>query len=80
MVNLSENGFMLSSQDPIPEGMILQCQVDIEKEDQDGSFIHIGAESLWQKEGTSRTQHWSGFRIIDISDEDQQKVLEFLKT
>ncbi|WP_281649131.1 PilZ domain-containing protein [Parendozoicomonas sp. Alg238-R29] len=79
LVNLSQSGFMLSSQTSIPEGIILQCRVDIVKENGQGHSVNIGAESLWKKSGHSNQQHWSGFRILDISNQDLLLIQELLE-
>ncbi|CAM3549849.1 PilZ domain-containing protein [Parendozoicomonas haliclonae] len=83
LVNLSEGGFMLSSRTPIPEGMVLQCLI-IARDQQatptnsGTSTINLGVEAVWQKEGNCQTQYWSGFRILDISEEDHQLVKKIL--
>ncbi|MTI15222.1 PilZ domain-containing protein [Sansalvadorimonas verongulae] len=78
LVNLSPSGFMLTSPKAIPDGTVLQLRVDIEKKSGEGHSVQVGAESLWQKASHNGHQHWSGFRILDISPQDTQFIQELV--
>ncbi len=74
LVNISEDGFMLQGPQPINEDNILQLSLEFDPEVSDADPILIGAESLWCHSSNDQTQHWSGFFIIDISDEDNERI------
>ena len=76
--NLSLNGFLLTSSTPVPEGMIIQCQVEIENSDHQVCSLSIGAESLWQRVSPCGHQFWCGFQILDISQQDAQILQELI--
>jgi len=74
LVNISEEGFMLLGSQRISENSIFQLSLESESAAQGISPILIGAENLWCHSTSDKTQHWAGFYIIDISDEDQERV------
>lgn len=76
--NLSLNGFLLTSPTPIPEGMIIQCRVEIENSKHQECSLSLGAESLWQRESPCGHQYWCGFQILDISPQDTQLIQELI--
>jgi len=74
LVNISEEGFMLLGSQPVSADSILQLSLEFESGENNASPILIGVESLWCHASNDQTQHWSGFYIIDISDEDLERV------
>ena len=74
LVNISEEGFMLLGTQPVTENSIFQLSLESETAAQDAGPILIGAESLWCHSSSDQTQFWAGFYIIDISDEDHERV------
>lgn len=74
LVNISEEGFMLLGSRPIAEDSILQLSLVFDAGESGASPILIGVESLWCHSSSDQTQYWSGFYIIDISDEDLERV------
>jgi hypothetical protein len=74
LVNISEEGFMLLGSQPVAENSILQLSLEFETGPYTASPILIGVESLWCHSSSDQTQYWAGFYIIDISDEDLQRV------
>jgi hypothetical protein len=74
LVNISEEGFMLLGSKPVTEDNIFQLSLEFDAESGNSGPILIGAESLWCHASGDQTQHWSGFYIIDISDEDLERV------
>jgi len=74
LVNISEEGFMLLGAKPVAEDNIFQLSLDFGAESENTSPILIGVESLWCHASSDQTQFWSGFYIIDISDEDLERV------
>ena len=74
LVNISEEGFMLLGSQPVSENSVLQLSLEFESGENKTSPILIGVESLWCHSSNDQTQYWAGFYIIDISDEDLERV------
>ena len=74
LVNISEEGFMLLGSQPVAENNILQLSLEFESGENQASPILIGVESLWCHSSSDQKQYWAGFYIIDISDEDLERV------
>lgn len=74
VANLHEEGFMLigpqlggSSDAVILEGGLFQLEFLWRREGGDCNLFSLNAECLWTK--PSETQLWSGFAIIEVSDD-----------
>lgn len=74
LVNISEEGFMLLGSQFVSENNILQLSLEFASGENSTSPILIGVESLWCHSSNDQTQYWTGFYIIDISDEDLERV------
>ncbi|WP_096085351.1 PilZ domain-containing protein [Agaribacterium haliotis] len=72
LVNLSSEGLMLLGPAEVNEGGVYQVEIAFS----DGvSVLTMGLECLWVNPGAEESQVWSGYKIIDISD-DAQALLE----
>ena len=74
LVNISEEGFMLLGTQAITEDNIFQLSLAFDHASDNTTPIQIGVESLWCHASGDQAQFWSGFYIIDISDEDLERV------
>ena len=79
LVNISEEGFMLLGTQTVTEDNIFQLSLAFDHASGNTSPIQIGVESLWCHASDDQTQFWSGFYIIDISDEDLERVRHLTK-
>lgn len=79
LVNISEEGFMLLGTQAVPEDNIFQLSLEFANESGNPGPIQIGVESLWCHASGDQAQFWSGFYIIDISDEDLERVRQLTK-
>jgi len=79
LVNISEEGFMLLGTQAVTEDNIFQLSLEFDNESDNTSPILIGVESLWCHASDDQTQFWSGYYIIDISDEDLERVRHMAK-
>ena len=79
LVNISEEGFMLLGKQAVSEDSIFQLSLEFDNDSGSSSPIQIGVESLWCHASDDQTQFWSGFYIIDISDEDLERVRRLTK-
>ena len=70
IVNISAEGFMLLSQEPVITGTIYQLSLLDPTAQEAGKSINFGAEAVWCSEASHPESFWSGFRIIDISNDD----------
>jgi len=69
VVNISAEGLMLLGQEPIITGSVYQLELCLRTTGEDESKISFGAEAVWTMEATQPDSFWTGFRIIDISNE-----------
>jgi len=79
LVNISEEGFMLLGTQPVTEDNIFQLSLEFDNESGNTSPIQTGVECLWCHASDDQTQFWSGYYIIDISDEDLERVRHMTK-
>jgi len=77
LVDLSEDGFMLSSDCPIAADSVLECRLVPAQTIEGISEIKLGADCLCSRSGTDGQRCWAGFHIIDLA-EDQAAALGVL--
>jgi hypothetical protein len=70
VVNISAEGLMLLSQEPILTGTLYQLTMELPNSNGGSTSIAFGAEAVWTTEASQPETFWTGFRIIDISSED----------
>lgn len=81
LVNISEEGLMLQGPEPVPENSIYQLSLEFEADSAsaaDGPLM-IGVESLWCHSSSDQAQHWSGFYIIDISEQSLARIRQLAR-
>ena len=76
LVNISEEGIMIMGSQPIEENCILQLTLTFDNTVNAKPEINIGVESLWSHTGSDQAQFWTGFYIIDISEQDLARIRE----
>lgn len=69
VVDISKNGFLLSSREDIKPGVILQLSVVLTE--LAPKAIEIGAECIWSDHQDSGLT-FAGFQIIDINEADKE--------
>ena len=70
VANLSSEGLMLVSREPIPLSSILQLAIPVVPSADGRDKVCFGAESVWTSQADDEGRYfWSGFSIIDISGE-----------
>ena len=81
LVNISEDGLMLLSPEPVPENSIFQLSLEFAENSSSAADgpVMIGVESLWNNSSRDQTQHWVGFCIIDISGQDLERIRQLVK-
>ncbi len=76
IVDISASGFLLAGREIIKPGMIFQLELIIA--DKEKIHINVGAECIWADLQTSGLI-FGGFQIIDISNEDQTTLNQFIE-
>ncbi|MES9939605.1 MAG: PilZ domain-containing protein [Candidatus Thiodiazotropha sp. 6PLUC2] len=68
LVNISAEGLMLLSQEPMITGSVFQLSlIDPQSKDKPTDF---SAEVVWCTEASQPDSYWSGFRILEIANDD----------
>lgn len=78
VVNISAEGLMLLSQEPIVTESVYQLELVLPDAIAGESKITFGAEAVWTTEATQPDCFWTGFRIIDISSDDVLMIDELI--
>lgn len=69
VVNVSLQGLMLIGEKDVVDGAVYQVEIPLGADGE--PILSIGVECLWASEADIEFKSWSGYRIIDISDENQ---------
>ncbi len=72
LANLSVEGLMLSSTEPVRLNTIYRLRIPLSAEGVDDSNIEVRAESLWCEDVNGSGSYWTGFHICEISSQDQE--------
>ena len=76
LVNISDTGMMIHGTRKIEENSVMQLSLVFEDDLDKRETINIGVESLWAQTSGDKSQYWTGFCIIDISEQDQARILK----
>ncbi len=77
--NLSGDGILLTSPLALPANTLYQVSFRLSaKTGLSTRSIEIGVHEQWGEAASAPGQFWTGFRIIDISPEDQQHLNEWI--
>lgn len=80
VVDISMDGIMLLSRDPIPANGVWQLSIELPIDDIECQTVEFGAESLWCDDSLKPAQYWAGFHIIDISQESLMHLNSFVSS
>ncbi|MDJ0806632.1 MAG: PilZ domain-containing protein [Gammaproteobacteria bacterium] len=69
VVNISAEGLMLLSTQQINVGSVYQLDLKLPRLIKNHSKIAFGAEAVWSSEAAQPDSFWTGFRMIDISED-----------
>jgi heterodisulfide reductase subunit A-like polyferredoxin len=70
VVNISAEGLMLLSEEPMVTGSVYQLDLILPNPTNDQKKLAFAAEAVWCTEASQPDSFWSGFHIIDIAAED----------
>jgi hypothetical protein len=68
--NLSVDGMLLISREPLREDSLFQFVFHVPDEQGNAIPIEVGVHEQWTEPVEAAGQYWAGFRIIDISPRD----------
>lgn len=74
LANISLGGFMLISKSETPLNQLYQLRIHFPSPIDGETGIDVGAESLWCNDATGPGSYWTGFQIIDISDQGTRLI------
>ena len=78
VVNISAEGLMLLSSSPIDTGSVYQLDLKLPRLIKNHSQISFGAVAVWSTPAAQPDSYWTGFHIIDASDEDVLAIDELI--
>ncbi len=76
--NLSETGMLIQADQPLVDDGIYQFRFALHDIDGSRHAFEVGAHHLWSEAASSPDQSWVGFRFIDISPDDAQRLREWV--
>lgn len=77
--NLSPDGMLLISPRALPANTLYQVNFKLPaKTGFSTHAVEIGVHEQWGEAASAPGQFWTGFRIIDISPEDQERLNEWV--
>lgn len=80
LANISSEGFMVLTRQPVPMNSVFQLSLALPKVIQGVDTAYFGAESLWCNPTDDAEHYWIGFHIIDISKQDEEVLQWFLES
>lgn len=78
LVDLSIDGMMVISGQPFQMNNVYQMLIRVPEDGEYYGDIEFGAESLWSDEAHDPEKFWTGFRIIDISDQHARRISQLI--
>ena len=78
VVNISAEGLLLLSADIIDTGSVYQLDLKLPRLIKNHSQISFGAVAVWSTPAAQPDSYWTGFHIIDASDDDVIAIDELI--
>jgi PilZ domain len=76
--NLSVDGLMLIADHPLAEEGLFQLSFLLPDGTGAARLVEVGAQCLWCDSAASTGTFWAGFKIVDVSDQDQRHIAQLL--
>ena len=77
MVNLSAGGMMLYVNNRVASHSVFQISFYLPEGSASGNPVKMGVESLWCSVSDNPNGFWVGFHVIDISEDDKQRLIDY---
>jgi len=78
LVDISVQGFLLFSRKAIAVDTVWHLGIELPVEVNGSSTIRFGAESLWCHKIGQPANYWTGFQIIDLVDEERERIIQLI--
>lgn len=78
--NLSAEGLMLISPQPVPEQHVYQVRFPLPGAFAAAPRLEVGIQCLWSEPASTADSHWAGCQIISISPEHRDLLDAWLET
>ena len=79
LVNITPEGLMLVSDQPITSNAVYQVELALPTDAATRATVELGIECLWCRQTDDNHRYWSGYQIIDASPQALQTVHELLQ-
>jgi hypothetical protein len=80
LVDITEYGVMIVSDNPIPEEKTIRLRIELTAEVSEKPYMEFSAQSKWCKPDINPHLHISGFEILDISSENAKIIHRIIDT
>jgi hypothetical protein len=74
LVDITENGFMLLSEDRYPVGITRRLKLEVTEDVGQGPYIEFNAKSIWCEHDVDPSRFDTGFEIEDIKPSDKELI------
>ena len=79
LVDITENGFMLLSEEQIPVGATLHLKLELTLDISKGPYMNFTAKSLWCEIDIDPTHYDVGFAIVEIKPKDIKIIQDIIQ-
>ena len=79
LVDITEHGFMLLSDEQMPIGETMKLKLELTIDLAKGPFMIFTAKSLWSEPDIDPNRYNNGFEIVDIKPEDIKVIHEIVE-
>ncbi len=80
LVDITENGFMLLSEEPMPIGETMHLKLELTMDINKGPWMNFTAKSLWCEADISPDRYNCGFEIVEIKPKDIKIIRDIIET
>ncbi len=77
--NLSVDGMMLITPQPLPEGRLYQLQFMLASAERHPRRLEIGIQCMWSDAARTDRTYWTGCRIIDIAPAERDILADWVE-
>jgi PilZ domain-containing protein len=81
LVDVTETGFMLLSDEPLPTGQARRLRVEVTSDlNQERPFLNLVAKSIWCEADIAPGKYNVGFEILGLRPEDAEVIRNIVQT
>jgi hypothetical protein len=74
LVDITPEGFMLISEDPIQSGSTYKLRMDLPDDVMEKAYLNFEAKCLWCQHDVNPSFHNAGFMVLNMSSEDKSLI------